>query len=254
MFKPLVAATAIFALAGSSIVYAQQGPGDRDGFGDRGGRAEHHHRRSAEDVAAFTDARIAALKAGLELTPDQAKNWPPFEQALRDLAQLRIDRIKARQAAAGDQGQTTQPGQTPQQQGGAQQGQNPTPFDRMGRRAERMAKVSAALKRVSDAGAPLYQSLTDAQKGRFKMLARMLRPHHQHMQAGNDRGGEGWRRGGWRQGDGYGRDGGGGGYGNHGGRPFHGFGHQRRWSEEDGGPNGGMQGSVGHDDGQDSQL
>ena len=52
-------------------------------------------------MAAFTDARIAALKAGLELTPDQAKNWPPFEQAVRDMVQLRVQRIQARQS--GDQ-------------------------------------------------------------------------------------------------------------------------------------------------------
>ena len=53
-----------------------------------------------------------------------------------------------------------------------------------------MAKTSAALKKVADAGAPLYQSLNDDQKGRFTMLARMLRPHH-HMHAFNH---EGWRQ------------------------------------------------------------
>jgi hypothetical protein len=62
----------------------------RDGDRDGGARFEHRHRQlSPEDRAAFVDARIAALKAGLELTPDQAKNWPMFEQALRDMAQLR---------------------------------------------------------------------------------------------------------------------------------------------------------------------
>ena len=53
---------------------------------------------SVEDLAAFTDARIAALKAGLELTPDQAKNWPAFEQALRETAQLHIQQMQAREA------------------------------------------------------------------------------------------------------------------------------------------------------------
>ena len=47
----------------------------------------------------------------------------------------------------------------------------------MAHRADRMAKASAALKKIADAGAPLYQSLTDEQKARFKTLARMLRPH-----------------------------------------------------------------------------
>ena len=32
------------------------------------------------------DARIAALKTGLKLTPDQEKLWPSVETALRDMA------------------------------------------------------------------------------------------------------------------------------------------------------------------------
>ena len=177
--KPVIAATALLAIAGSSYVYAQQGFG---GHGDGGPRVEYHHRLSAADMAAFTDARIAALKAGLELTPDQAKNWPAFEQAVRDMAQFRIQRLQERQAAA-DQ---TAPA---------------TPFERLSRRADNMAKASAALKKVADAGAPLYQSLNDDQKGRFKMLAHMLRPHHpmhafmQHRgeRFGEEGGGQGWR-------------------------------------------------------------
>ncbi len=155
-FKPLLAGTAIIALAGSSLVYAQQGFGAHGNVGDGrdgGPRFEQRHRLSIADITAFTDARIAALKAGLELTPDQAKNWPPFEQALRDMAQLRIQNIQAR--LSGEQQTST------------------TPFDRLERRADNMAKRSAALKKVADAGAPLYQSLNDDQKQRFKMLARI---------------------------------------------------------------------------------
>jgi zinc resistance-associated protein len=185
MLKPVIAATALLAIAGSSYVYAQQGFGGHRGFGDDGQRFEHRHRPSAADIAAFTDARVAALKAGLELTPDQAKNWPPFEQAVRDMAQLRIANMQARQDA--DQ-------QAPS-----------SPFDRLARRADNMSKRSAALKKVADAGAPLYQSLNDDQKGRFMKLARMLRPHH-HMHAFNQ---EGWRRrfGGGQDGHGWGPDG-----------------------------------------------
>ena len=90
MLKPVIAATAFFALAGTSLVYAQQGFGGHGNSGGDGPRFEQRHRPNPADISAFTDARIAALKAGLELTPDQAKNWPPFEQALRDMAQLRI--------------------------------------------------------------------------------------------------------------------------------------------------------------------
>lgn len=165
MFKPVITATALVALVGSSLAYAQHNFGGGNGSASDEPRFEQRHRPSTADVSAFADARIAALKAGLELTPDQSKNWPQFEQAVRDLVQLRIQRLQARQT--GDQ---QAPG---------------TPFDRLAQRADTMAKTSAALKKIADAGAPLYQSLNDDQKGRFVKLARMLRPHH-HMRWGHD--------------------------------------------------------------------
>jgi len=171
MLKPVVVAAAALAIAGSSIVYAQQrfgGPG-----GEGGSRFEHHYRPSAEDMAAFTDARIAALKAGLQLTPDQAKNWSAFEQALRDMAKLHIERMQTRQGNQQDQAATT-------------------PFDRLARHADAMTKTGGALKQIADTGMPLYQSLDDAQKHRFRILARMLRPHHMH--ASNGGYGHGWRQ------------------------------------------------------------
>jgi hypothetical protein len=186
MLKPIVAGAALLALAGSTFVYAQQGYGGHGGYGN-GSRAEHRNRPSAADMAAFTDARIAALKAGLELTPDQVKNWPPFEQAVRDMVQLRVQRIQARQS--GDQAQST------------------SPFDRMAHRADNMSKASTALKKVADAGAPLYQSLNDDQKARFVKLGRILRPHH-HMHADNGRGGHKFGQGYGRGGDGQGGQGG----------------------------------------------
>jgi hypothetical protein len=213
MLKPVIAATAFLAIAGSSYVYAQQGFGGHRGFGD-GPRAEHRHRPSAADIAAFTDARIAALKAGLELTPDQVKNWPPFEQAVRDMVQLRVQRMQARQS--GEQ-------QTPT-----------SPFDRLSKRADNMAKASAALKKVADAGAPLYQTLNDDQKARFMKLARILRPHH-GMHGGD---------GGWRHAEGYGRGFGGDGQG---------FGNGRS-GQDNGGPHGRMQKLIGDDADQGSQL
>jgi hypothetical protein len=212
MLKPVIAATAALAIAGTSLVYAQQRFGHQ-GFGGPG--AEQRHRPSAADMAAFTDARIAALKAGLELTPDQAKNWPAFEQAVRDAAQLRIQRMQEREARRQQQGQNAQ-GNT---QGNAQAQTQRNPFERMAHRADRMAKTSAALKKIADAGAPLFQSLTDDQKVRFRTLGRMLAPHRRHM-AFNE-GNDGWR------GRGFGRDG-------------QGFGHHRF------GPNGGEnQGAPG---------
>jgi len=58
---------------------------------------------SPEDRAAFLDARIAALKAGLELNADQQKDWPPLELAMRDLAKERAARFAAwRERREGD--------------------------------------------------------------------------------------------------------------------------------------------------------
>jgi len=174
--KKILAATALCALVSSSLVYAQQGGfGGHGGFGDRGPGAQMWQRPSVADVNAFADARIAALKAGLELTPEQAKNWPPFEQAVRDLVQLRVQRLQAWQSG--------------EQQPPA------SPFERLARRADAMAKTSAALKNIADAGAPLYASLNDDQKGRFVKLARMLRPHP-HMWRHGD--GRGWNHDGAR--------------------------------------------------------
>jgi len=204
MFKPIIAATALVAVVGSSFVYAQQRFDGPRSFNDASPRMDYHRRFSIEDISAFADARIAALKAGLALTPDQAKNWPPLEAALRNMVALRIERIKARQAAE-------------QQQPPA------SPFDRMARRADNMSKVAAGLKQVADAGAPLYQSLDDAQKARFTVLARMLRPHPM-------------MHGGWRD-----------------GRRPDGFG-WRRFGGNDRGPNGGMHRMMNRDGDKESQL
>jgi len=175
MLKPVIAAATVLAIAGASFAYAQQRFGRPDGYGP-GVQSEHRHHLSAEDIAAFGDARIAALKAGLALNADQEKNWPPLDQALHDLVKLRVQRVQARQNA--DQ-------------------QNPgSPFDRLARRADMMSQTGAALKRVADAGAPLYQSLNDAQKNRFTILARMLRPHPMHAQWRDGRSdGPAWQNG-----------------------------------------------------------
>src|SRR6202040_1129648 len=83
------------AIAGSTAVYAQQ---HHPWF-------HEHARLSAEDRAALTDARIAAVHAGLKLNPDQEKLWPSVETAVRDFAKLRIDRANARMNAKPDDAQ-----------------------------------------------------------------------------------------------------------------------------------------------------
>jgi zinc resistance-associated protein len=185
MWKAAVVGVGALALAGTTILMAQDrggegrrwmGPGmtqgDRDGprgggpgwhrFGGALVMGREHPRFSADDMRAFADARIAALRAGLALRPEQEKNWPPFEQALRAAAKDRIDRIQARQAARESDQQT----------------QASDPIERLRRLSDAMSKRGAALKAIADAGAPLYQTLDDAQKNRFHILARFGRHHH----------------------------------------------------------------------------
>ena len=84
-WKTLLGGTVALALAGSCLAQAQQSPA-----GDNVSAASGAKRLPWEDRAAVVDARIAALKAGLKLTPDQEKNWPAYEAALRNLAKLRV--------------------------------------------------------------------------------------------------------------------------------------------------------------------
>ena len=148
MRKFAIAGVAALALAASTAVYAQH-----SWLHDR---MMGHTRMSAEDRAAMADAKIAAVHAGLKLTADQEKLWPPVESAVRDLVKIRIDRAKAReaQANAGDQAR-------------------PDPVARLRDRAERMAVTAAAMKKIADAADPLYKTLDEGQKRRLAVLTRM---------------------------------------------------------------------------------
>ncbi len=172
MWKAVLAGTAALAIAGSSVVYAQRHRGP-----DAGVRGQV----SQEDAAAFADARIAALKAGLRLSPEQEKNWPAFESAVRDMAKSRQDRRAARSSE-----------------------QRPTdPVERLRRQADALSGAGASLKRLADAEEPLYKSLDDAQKQRFHTLARMLAPRQMRF-AGQRNRGERKPRGEFRQREGQG--------------------------------------------------
>ena len=160
MRKFAIAGVAALAIAASTAVYAQH-----SWFHDR---MMGHTHMSAEDRAAMADAKIAAVHAGLKLTADQEKLWPPVESAVRDLVKIRIDRAKAREAREAAANGADQP--------------KPDPVTRLRNRADRMAVTATALKKIADAADPLYKTLDDGQKRRLAMLT-----HHHH------RGGEGWR-------------------------------------------------------------
>ena len=144
-----IAAVAVLAIAGSTAVYAQH---RHWGYG--------HMRMSPEDRAAYADARIAAVHAGLKLTADQEKLWPPVEAAVREFAKLRIDRANARMNAPTDDSSQPKPDD---------------PVSRLRERADNMATTAAAMKKIAEAADPLYKTLDDSQKRRLAVLTRMDR-------------------------------------------------------------------------------
>jgi hypothetical protein len=164
MLKSVLAGGVVLAIAGSSLVYAQQRPSGSDVAPQETAReAAPRGQLSAEDAQAFADARIAALKAGLRLTPEQERNWPPVEAAMRDLAKQRMARLAERRDRAAER--RNEPRQR-------------DAIEFLRRRADVMAERAGGLKRLADAAEPLYKSLDDGQKRRLTMLASAMRPRH----------------------------------------------------------------------------
>src|SRR5258708_27459069 len=146
MFRQVTARAAALIVSGGAAAYAQQPPAGPD-FARR-------QQFRPEDRTAFLDARVAALHAGLQLTSEQEKAWPAFEQAYRDLAATRGNLAFGSRAERSPE----------------------DPVQRAQRNADALAASSAAHKGYADALAPLYQSLDDSQKRRFGFLSRMDRP------------------------------------------------------------------------------
>lgn len=162
----------LLGIAGIGAV-ASVSAGERHGFWGgphwgmhRGWQGPWHGRWSAlppEDRAAFTDARIAGLHAGLKLNADQEKLWPPVETAIRDLAAQREARMQAwseRRGRALD-----------------------NPPEALRGMADAATARGEALRKLADATAPLYATLDEGQKRRAAMLARPM--------------GQGFGHGGW---------------------------------------------------------
>jgi zinc resistance-associated protein len=156
MRKILAAGLIAYAVAGASLAWAQTPPAPAAG----GGSAAASNAPTPEDIAALSDARLAALKAGLKLKADQEKSWTSFETTVRDLAKQRQDRfaqlVKDRQSAP--------------------KGQISSPGDVMRTRAKTMTQAAADLTRYADALDPLYKALDDEQKHRMLVLMTGLMP------------------------------------------------------------------------------
>jgi len=113
-----------------------------------------HARLTPNDLNMLTDARIGITKAALQLTPEQAKFWPPVEEAIRSRAEARHRRIASLRALAEQAGQ-----------------REFDPVALMRGRAENLTERGANLKKLADAWQPLYQTLNPDQKQRMRVLA-----------------------------------------------------------------------------------
>ena len=129
------------ALISPSLGYAQETPTPQR-------TAEREHLRpSPEDLKAFTYARIADLKAGLKLTGERG---PAVEQAIRDMAKARQERMAWRNRAKGEKGEDA--------------------IARIRARADSMTQSAAELRKLADADEPLYQ-LNDNQKRQLRFTS-----------------------------------------------------------------------------------
>jgi len=111
---------------------------------------------SAADLKSLTDARVAMIKAALQLTPDQEKYWPAVEDAIRARAKNRQARWE-RVAELRDSGPME-----------ALHDHNPVEL--MQRRAEALSQRAADLKKVADAWEPLFKTLSEDQKRRMAFV------------------------------------------------------------------------------------
>ena len=125
--------------------------------------AGEHRQLSAEDKAAFTDAHIAALKAGLKLTAAQEKTWPALEAVLRDVAKARA----ARRAEWHEKAK--------------ERHEHPNLIEGLREGAKAMTARAGEMEKIADAAKPLYDSLDDAQKRRFGMLFHTMARMQGHM-------------------------------------------------------------------------
>ncbi|NJL08431.1 MAG: Spy/CpxP family protein refolding chaperone [Methylacidiphilales bacterium] len=145
----LAAALATGVAGGVAQAQPAQGPGGA-GAPPRAERWQP----DAADRAAMLDARLAALKAGLKLTPEQEKLWPPVEKAVREDAAKRQERMEEFRKLRAER---------------------KAPLDvleRLKLRADRMTDSAADLKRLIEAVTPLHATLDDAQKRRLGALLR----------------------------------------------------------------------------------
>lgn len=159
MKTKIIVAGVLATMVTAAVAVAQTPPAPGSGAAnaERPGRHGRMMQMSPEDRAAFVDARIAGLKAVLRLTPEQERHWPAFEAALREGAAFRAERRNERMQRWREMREN-------------RDAARPDPIQRLRAASERMAASAAIMKKIADAGAPLYASLDDNQKRRAERI------------------------------------------------------------------------------------
>jgi LTXXQ motif family protein len=159
----LIAAAASFLATVGAAAQSDNPP-------DRSGWTQHW----AADHQALLNAKLAGLKAGLQLTPDQEKLWGPFEAAVRNAAEMRMQHMRDAMQRMGKMRMEGMDHPGHMDDMGTVEGGRESPLDRLDAVADRLTEGGAALKKVANSGKPLYASLDDQQKRVFGLLAREM--------------------------------------------------------------------------------
>ena len=174
MKRTVLGVLAALAVSASAFALAAAAEGDQQP--SHAERMQHW----AADRETMLDAKLAGMKAGLQLSSDQEKLWGPFESAVKDAAKARMDAMQ-------------------QMMETREQGEHMSPIDHLEAMADRLSRGATDIKKIADAAKPLYASLDDSQKHKFGMLGRMLMPEqarsavdmiHRHMGERDDNGAE----------------------------------------------------------------
>ena len=146
MLKTVAAGVTVLFIAASPLAFAEEPS------------AAASERLTAADWEALTEARIKIVKAALQLTSEQEKDWPAVENAIRVRAmdrQARLATIAERARELRDRSRIE-----------VLRDRNPIEF--VQRRADRL--VQRAADRLAEAWQPLYQTLQPDQKQRLAFL------------------------------------------------------------------------------------
>jgi hypothetical protein len=151
MLKMAMAATTALFLCASPTANAQSSQTSSPASPERSNAADRND---------LTEMRIDLVKAALQLTPEQAKLWPPVETAIRAGAEDRKARVAKIQETVGRRADESR----------VETLRNRDPIAFLQRRSEALAQRSADLDKLAEAWQPLYKTLNPEQRQRMAAI------------------------------------------------------------------------------------